>query len=497
MITTGRVAVDLRLAAKQSTVAIIGGGPTGCLMAIQLARRGYEVEVFELRGDPRASCSGTHRAINLTLAARGLSALADVGLVEPVLASSVPLKGRMVHGDGTELTFHPYGTQSNELLYSVRRSELNATLLEAAASYPNVRISFNTRCMRVDRDSGQVLLYDQIADRELSLCADHIVGTDGVFSTVRQHMQRGLGAEYRQESLDWGYKELVIPAGSLGVSLLATDVLHVWPRADLLLLAIPNADGSFVCTCVLPFHGPDSLESLRTAQEVLAFMRATFGDAVASIPGIADQFMCNPTSTFTTTRTSPWHYKGQVVLLGDACHAVYPFYGQGLNAALEDCLIWNRCLDSHRGDWGEACAAYEALRKPGTDMLAELSEQNFIELRDKANSCVLAARKRVTLALARCVPAVWIPLYTMVSHTDMPYDAAVRRARMQERIGRWLGLDILVVLVAAWSAFERRQSRRSASRHQKRRSTKPVNGGLEKPLEKLVVFSEKGVKGNE
>ncbi|HEV2362330.1 MAG TPA: NAD(P)/FAD-dependent oxidoreductase [Acidimicrobiales bacterium] len=431
---------------------MVGGGPAGCLMALHLARRGYDVKVYELLDDPRECGVASSKSINLTLAARGMAALEEVGLLEQALAASVPLRGRLVHGADGE-AFHPYGARPDELLYSVRRNQLMVTLLEATAEHPNVEITFNTRCVRVDRDRAEVSFQDEVSGREWSERFDHLVGADGVYSAVRQHMQRGLGAEYRQDSLTWGYKELVIPAGAVTTSELAYDCLHSWPRGDRLLLAIPNADGSFVCTCVLPFHGEDSFDTVQSRVEVELFIRRTFGATVASIPGVVDQFCSKPTSAFTTIRTAPWQYKGKVVLIGDACHAIYPFYGQGLNAALEDCRVFNELLDAEGGDWRSACSAFEAYRKPGTDVLADLSEENFAELRSTAGSGLLAARKQVTMALARFLPDRWTPLYKLVSHTTVPIDEALRRAKSQERIARLLGMDAVVAVVAAWSAI--------------------------------------------
>jgi kynurenine 3-monooxygenase len=438
---------------SRGNVIVIGAGPAGCLMAIHLARRGYRVTVYEQRGDFRTTMDEHHRSIGLTLSTRGLAALEEVGLLPDVLAASVPLRGRMVHSSGSEVSFQPYGTSPHEQLYSIRRSEVNAALLTAALNQPSVQICFNARCVRLDRERGEVLLYDQSADRQYTVTAEHIVGADGAFSAVRHHLHRGIGAEYYQESLSWGYKELVIPAGSPGTSELEPDALHVWPLGERLFLAIPAADGSFLGMCVLPFHGLDSFETLTTGPEVYSFLRRKFGDAVALTPGIVDQFLHNPTAAFITIRASPWHYQGRVVLIGDACHAVYPFYGQGLNAALEDCSMLNRCLEANGEDWEAACTTFETQRRPGTDALAELAKANFVELRDTSRSRLLVARKTVALALSRRFPTLWIPLYTMVCHSTMAYDAAVRRAQAQDRIARLLGLDVVVWGVAAWSAL--------------------------------------------
>lgn len=443
------MALDNRLPDR---VAVVGAGPAGCLLSVFLARRGYSVDLYEAQIDQRVALDGAKRSINLTLTRRGISALEEVGLAATALAASVPLRGRMVHRQNGESAFQAYGARPGELLYAVRRSELTATLLDAAVKEPGVQVRFETRCVRIDRESREVFLEDQATGRQYSVAADHIVGADGAFSVVRRHLQRGLGSDFRQESLAWGYKEFAVAAEDLPEEL-PSGLLHVWPRGERLLLAIPNADGSFLCMCALPFDGPDSFASLTETGPAREFLARTFGRSVAEIPGITGQFLGNPLATFSTIRAAPWHYRGHVLLIGDACHTVYPFYGQGLNSALEDCSLWAARLDAHGQDWEAAAADFEARRKPGTDALVELSARNFVELRSTADSRRLHARRRTDLALARLLPSIWIPLYTMVSHSTKPYDAAVRRARRQRRIARCLGIDLVVLLVAGGYAL--------------------------------------------
>lgn len=444
--------------AGRGRVVVIGAGPAGCLMSVYLARRGYDVDIYESRPDQRIALTDGKRAINLTLTHRGISALDQVGLAETALAASVPLRGRMVHlGDGVS-SFQAYGVRPNELLFAVRRGELTGVLLDAVTKEPGIQVHFETRCTDIDRERRTVFLTDQVTGRQYDVTADHIIGADGTFSTVRTYLQRGTGFDFRQESLGWGYREMVVPA-QYAPEILSTGVLHIWPRDEHVLLAIPNADGSFLCMCAVPFHGPTSFETLTTPAAVGQFLAANFGDAIAAIPGISDQFLDNPTAAFSTVRTSPWHFRGNVVLIGDACHPVYPFYGQGLNAALEDCSLWNRLLDDHHDNWQRAADAFQTERKPATDMLVELSKRNFVELRRTAATRRTQARKKADLALARLLPNLWRPLYTMVSHSTMPYDAAVRRAELQQRIARWLCVD-LFVLIAVGSAALRDQIRR-------------------------------------
>jgi kynurenine 3-monooxygenase len=418
-------------------------------MSVYLARAGYTVDLYEVRGDPRIAVVDPRRAINLTLTYRGISALAGVGLDKLAMAASVPLSGRMVHRADGSVSLQLYGARPHELLYAVRRSELTAALIDAAMKEPRVAIHFDTRCTRIDPGAREVFLEDQLTGRQFSLVPHHIVGADGTYSTVRRHMQNNLGADSRLQSLNWGYKEIVISAQERPEAMV-NGVLHAWPRGDRLLLAIPNADGSFLCTCVLPFQGADSFESLTTPAAVRDYFQREFPDLNGSIDVITDQFPRHPVATFGTMRTAPWHYRGNVLLIGDACHTVYPFYGQGLNSALEDCAIWHRSLTAHDHDWDRAAPGFQDRRKPSTDALVELSAQNFTELRATSASRWLTARKRVDLALARLLPVLWIPLYTMVSHSTMPYDRAVRRERRQKLIARWLGIHLLIAVTAGY-----------------------------------------------
>jgi kynurenine 3-monooxygenase len=254
-------------------------------------------------------------------------------------------------------------------------------------------------------------------------------------------------ADYQQEFLEWGYKELTLPARADGRSAVELNALHVWPRGHCLIVTHPNLNGSHTCTLFLPFEGHDSFASIATGDDVLALFQKYFPDLVPMMPGLVEEWMSHPTGTLITTRTAPWHHRGRVVLVGDACHAVYPFYGQGMNAAFEDCSVLDRCIGAHPGDFEAAFAAYQAARKPHTDTLAELSKENFVELRQRVRSPLFMARKKADIVLNRLFPRAWLPLYTMISHTTMPYGDALARARTQDRLLGWLALGAGIVLM--------------------------------------------------
>jgi kynurenine 3-monooxygenase len=261
-------------------------------------------------------------------------------------------------------------------------------------------------------------------------------------------MHRGERASYQQDFLDWGYKELTIPPCPDGAFRIDSTGLHIWPRGDSMLMAMPNFDGSFTCTFIYPFEGDQSFASLNGAEDVKAFFMSRFADVVPLVPNLEEDFVRNPIVEMITTRTSPWRFKDKVVLIGDSCHAVLPFYGQGMNAAFEDCRVLNACLDEFPDSWTEAFSAYQARRKPSTDILADLSKTNFVELRTKVRSPLFIARKKVDVIMNRLFPRLWFPLYTMISHMTIPITDAVRLSQRQNRVAKLFGLDLLLLIVA-------------------------------------------------
>jgi kynurenine 3-monooxygenase len=402
-------------------VVVVGSGLAGSALAALLADRGHDVEVVEQRPDPRAA-TGEDRSINLGISARGIRALRRLGLWEALQPALVPMRGRAIHrADGRSVTT-PYGTDPSEILYSVRRADLNARLVERARG---ARFSFGLRCTGLA--DGVLALTDTRTGRTTGRRPDLVVGADGAFSAVRRSLQHGRPADHRQEVLEWGYKELPIPL----------EALNVWPSTHGLVVAHPNADGSHTATLFLPHTGEPGFASLTTPGAVAAFFREHLPHFAALVPDAVEQFRAHPVGYLVTVRTAPWHADGRIVLVGDAAHAVYPFYGQGMNASLEDCLVLDECL-AHRpddpADRAAALAEFQQRRKPHTDVLAELSSRNFLELRDGTRSPLRLARNRADLTLARLFPRRWLPLYTMVSHTTIPYGDAVARARRQDRV---------------------------------------------------------------
>lgn len=434
-------------AAPPRTITVVGAGLGGALMAVFLGRAGHRVRLFERRPDPRKGAAGRGRSINLAISTRGLAALERAGLDRAVLDVAVRMRGRMVHAlDGT-LTFQPYGHEAHHVINSVSRAGLNRLLVEAAEAMPNVEVRFAARCVDVDLPNAACTFEDPIGARE-RVASDLVVGADGAYSEVRLALQKTDRFEYEQSYLPHGYKELTIPPGPGGAFRMERDALHIWPRASFMMIALPNVDGSYTCTCFWPFEGEGSFGRLTTAAEVRAYFERVFPDAVPLIPTLEEDFLLNPVGSLVTVRCRPWRFGDRAVLLGDAAHAIVPFYGQGANAAFEDCIVLDECLRG-TSDLGAALAAYEERRKEHADALADLALANFVEMRDKTASKTFLFGKKVEKALARLLRGRFVPLYYLVTFSRTPYADAVRRARAQWRAVAWSAGAAAVIVVVA------------------------------------------------
>ena len=424
---------------------LIGSGLAGGLLAAYLGRRGYEVDLYERRADPREGNIVGGRSINLALSTRGIHALEQLGIAAEVLRHAIPMRGRMIHDKSGALHFSPYDRDANKYINSIGRAALNATVIEAAQHYPNVRVHFNHRCTDVDPNSATAnLILSGVEAAEPAANSDHqiikargdaVIGVDGAFSAVRQSMQKKIGGfEYDESYLAHGYKELTIPPAPDGSWRMEKEVLHIWPRKSFMMIALPNPDGSFTCTLFWEFEGPRSFATTKTDDEIRRFFEEEFPDAVPLMPSLLDDFKTNPTGSLVTIRCAPWFYKDKVALVGDAAHAVVPFYGQGMNAAFEDCVVLDECLAEFPHDRQRAFAEYFARRKENAGALADLAVQNFIEMRDKTASRVFRAKKKLDHLLEGLLPGVYLPLYAMVTFSRMPYAEAAQRAQLQDRI---------------------------------------------------------------
>jgi kynurenine 3-monooxygenase len=412
---------------------LVGSGLAGGLLAAFLGRRGYDVDLYERRADPREGNIVGGRSINLAISTRGIDALERIGIADEALRHAIPMRGRMIHDKSGTLHFAPYDVDPKKCINSIGRASLNTAVIEAAQRYQNVRVHFNHKCSDVDLDEAVCHLETETG--KLTARGDAVIGVDGAFSAVRASMQQNIDKfQYDESYLAHGYKELTIPPGPDASWQMEKNALHIWPRKSFMMIALPNPDGSFTCTLFWEFEGSRSFATTKTDDDVRRFFDEEFPDAVPLMPTLLEDFKNNPTGSLVTIRCAPWYYRDRVCLLGDAAHAVVPFYGQGMNAAFEDCVVLDECLEKFPNNREHAFAKYFSRRKENADALADLAIGNFIEMRDKTASRVFRAKKKLDHYLEAALPGMYLPLYTMVTFTRVPYAQAARRARLQDRI---------------------------------------------------------------
>lgn len=420
---------------KKETAIVVGAGLVGSLWAVFLARRGYNVKVFERRNDMRAAGYYGGKSINLAMSERGWKAIEKAGIREKIEKVAIPMPGRMMHSTTGDLTFQPYGKEG-EAIYSVSRGGLNLELLHIAGSFPNVEFFFDHRCVDVDLNNPTITFEDLKTNELKTIDAPLIFGTDGAFSAVRNVLQKTDRFNYRQFYLDHGYKELTIPPNADGTHRMKPGALHIWPRGNHMLIALPNADGSFTCTLFLPFEGAASFENLKTDADVLGFFQQYFPDAISLMPTLLQDFWANPTSSLVTVNCAPWQWQDRILLLGDAAHAIVPFYGQGMNAGFEDCTILDAMLDEMGEDWSKTIPAFAKSRVKDGNAIAELAQRNFIEMRDLVADPKFLLRKKIAADLHAKFPQEFLPVYSMVTFSNTPYHVALREDDAQNALFR-------------------------------------------------------------
>ncbi|MDG2200372.1 MAG: NAD(P)/FAD-dependent oxidoreductase [Phycisphaerales bacterium] len=406
-------------------ITIIGGGLAGPLLACLLADAGHEVTVLERRGDPRAAGYEGGRSINLALSARGLEALDRIGLKQVVLDTVVPMRGRMMHDEKCNTAYSPYSHVPGEAINSVSRGGLNCMVLDAAQSRSGITLAFDVDCTDIDVETATVTFVAGDAPPR-TLAADLIVGADGAGSMVRQAMHDASPIDDGTEFIDSGYKELTIPAAEDGSFQLESHALHIWPRGHYMMIALPNGDGSFTCTCFWPIEGPDSFSSVDSPESIRTFFCSHFPDAAALMPGLVEEYTDNPVGLLGTVRCNCYHHEGTAVLIGDAAHAIVPFFGQGMNAAFQDCLRLASCLAAH-DDLPTALRDYDSTQRPDGDAIAALSLSNFIEMRNKTASPFFRCLQRIRKQLSMNFPNWYMPRYNLVSFTTVPYADVMRQ----------------------------------------------------------------------
>lgn len=416
---------------KELHIAITGAGLVGSLLAIYLKNRGYQVSVFERRNDMRKNAGYEGRSINLALSNRGIRALEEVGLAEELKKEAIPMHGRMIHDLQGHLNFQPYG-KAGQYINSISRSGLNKVLMTKAESL-GVEFHFEQRVTAVDFEKIELTIQHSKFDIQ-HLPFDLIIGSDGAFSAVRLAMQFTDQFNFSQSYIEHGYKELHIPTGVAGSFQMEKNALHIWPRESYMLIALPNPDGSFTLTLFFPFTGETSFETLSTKEKVTDFFKSVFPDAYALMPQLLEEFFQNPSSSLVTMRCYPW-VRNKTLLIGDAAHAIVPFYGQGMNAGFEDCRVLNQLLDQFADDWDQVLPSFQEIRKPNADAIAKLALDNFVEMRDLVNDADFILRKKIESKLHELFPEKWIPLYSMVTfHENIPYSVAYETGQKQKRI---------------------------------------------------------------
>lgn len=422
---------------KKDNILIIGAGLCGSLLALRLAQRGYTVNVYESRPDLRTTDISAGRSINLALSDRGIKAMRLAGIEDKVKPLCIPMYGRLIHDIEGNTFPSNYSGREGEYINSISRGKLNGLLLTEADKYNNLTIHFNKKSKGVDIENNTASFYDYKTKTDFNITADVIFGTDGAGSSLRKSydLERKFLFSYSQNYLTHGYKELEIPASEKGAHLISKDYLHIWPRGNYMLIALPNLDGSFTVTLFLSYEeGEYNFKNLKTEDDIKAFFKTQFPDALALIPNIAEEFANNPTGPLGTIKCSPWHYKNKTLLMGDAAHAIVPFYGQGMNASFEDVTVFDAILDTYEGDWETIFKAYERVRKIDTDAIADLAIDNYYEMRDHVANPIFKEKRNLEMALEKAFPKSYFSKYSMVTfNEDIPYNEAMKRGRAQDK----------------------------------------------------------------
>ncbi len=422
---------------QKQDILIIGAGLCGSLLALRLAQRGYNVSVYEMRPDLRNVDISAGRSINLAFSNRGNKAIKLVGLEDKVNALCVPMNGRMIHDKNGNTFQSNYSGRDYEYINSISRRDLNVLLLNEAEKNDNITIAFNKKCTSVDFENTTAYFEDYHTKNTCDKTANIIIATDGAGSAMRKsyYLNKAFLFSFSQEYLTHGYKELRISPKPNGEYKTHKNALHIWPRGDFMLIALPNLDGSFTVTLFLSYNdGEYNFNNLNTEARVLEFFENEFPDALRIMPNLIKDFFNNPTAPLGTIKCSPWHYKGHTLLLGDAAHAIVPFYGQGMNASFEDVVEFDKILNLNLNNWEAVFKAYETKRKKDTDAIADLAIDNFHEMKDHVNQTVFQDKRKLEMALEKTFPNAYSSKYALVTfNEDISYREAMLKGRAQDK----------------------------------------------------------------
>ncbi|HRG69367.1 MAG TPA: NAD(P)/FAD-dependent oxidoreductase [Saprospiraceae bacterium] len=420
---------------QNRTIQIAGSGLVGSLLALRLLQRGFNVKVYESRPDMRKSSISAGRSINLALSHRGIQALKSAGLEKEILENAIKMEGRLIHDLEGNLTFQAYSSRPGEFINSISRRTLNVILMDAIEKIKPKAIQFNTQLKKINSQSGIAVLENELKQSE-EFTFDLLIGTDGAASACRQYFMEQsarLHFNYSQVFQNYGYKELTIPPGPNNKFLLEKNALHIWPRGHFMMIALPNPDATFTATLFLPYHGSESFEVLKNEDQLVTFFNTHFKDAISLIPHLTQEFFQNPTGHLYTVKCSPWHDADKVLLMGDAAHAIIPFYGQGMNCGFEDVFIFDQLLDQNT-DWNSICKSFSEIRKPNSDAIADLAEDNFIEMRDKVADPVFQRKRKLEMQLEKQFPEYYSKYAMVTFRPDISYHDAMIKGRNQDEL---------------------------------------------------------------
>jgi len=421
---------------KKDKIVIIGAGLCGSLLALRLAQRGYRIEVYESRPDLRKTDISAGRSINLALSNRGLKALRLCGMEEKAREICIPMYGRLMHDTQANTFSSNYSGRENEYINSISRGDLNGILLTEAEKHKNVTIYFNNKCVGINIEDKVASFQSYETKEEFTVQADVIFGTDGAGSSLRKSYENQFPEfTVSQDFLTHGYKELEIPAGTNGNHLISKDHLHIWPRGDYMLIALPNMDGSFTVTLFLSYsEGEYNFHNLSTKEMITRFFEQDFPDTLELIPDILQEFNNNPTGKLGTVKCYPWSFKGNTLLLGDSAHAIVPFYGQGMNASFEDVTVFDEVLNEYEGDWEKVFSEFQQRRKKDADAIADLAIDNYYEMRDHVANLLFKEKRKIEMDLEKNFPTEYFSKYSLVTfHEDIGYNEAMKRGRAQDK----------------------------------------------------------------
>ena len=413
---------------------MIGAGLAGPLLATYLAKRGYSVEIFERRPDMRKESISAGRSINLALSIRGNHALKEVGLYDKIKSNTIPMKGRMIHDLNSGIHLQPYGQKENEVIFSVSRAHLNMELMTLAEETGNVTIRFNHQLLSADLEQNKLLFQLSDSLEKIEWSFNRVIGCDGSASILRKSIVEKADIQYVKKPLGHGYKELTIPPMKSGKFQIEPNALHIWPRGNHMLIALPNNDCSFTCTLFFPMIGKTSFETVKTEKDIFDLFQSQFPDAIKLIPNLVEDFQKNPTGDLASVYCKPWHLGDKALLIGDAAHAVAPFFGQGMNASFQDCSTLAKLMDQNENDWNTIFNAFSSTQVKNGHAIADMALENYLEMRDHVNDPEYKKRRNMELKLERMFPGQFIPRYSMVSFHQIPYAEVYQRGEKQFKI---------------------------------------------------------------